>query len=220
MKLSLFPQKNASIKYYALLTVLITLVIGTILFGYRAVAQTQNPESQNTVDPVIIYSDSKYTQDLSKISATLHKDNFIKEWTVSSVQKALTMSTLSRYSVHLKSISNMFTMDGLNSFNELIDINRVDDFVRDNFLHTHITFTGNPEIVAQGVMEDTYYQWTVAVPVEITYVKDQRYSSKGNQDTNTQIQKTSVDWNLVLIVVRDNNAPNPFGIAFKRWIQS
>ena len=224
MKLNRSRQKNAFIKSLTLVCVLGPLLICAWAASIYASSEATNAEENNEAPaPVVLYADSEYTQDLTKISGSLHSDNFITKWVANAVQKALTINGMSEYDIHLKSISPLFTPEGLESYKELIDINQIEGFVENNGLHTQVILTGFPQIVAQGLMKESFYQWTVSVPVEITYIQDKRYTvdkSERELMDKDSFQKTSVEWELVLIIVRNNDVPNPYGIAFNRWIQN
>ena len=127
------------------------------------------------------------------------------------------MNALGDYYFHLYSVSSLFTKAGLESYEEILDDERLGDFVSYNNLHLNAVLLQPPKIVGKGVIQDERYAWTLSVPVELEYLQDLRFQQKDGASSTKSAPAQTARWNLILVVARDNDVANPLGIGFQKW---
>lgn len=213
MMLNLYLQKNVFISMRFLLVFIFVLVN----FSGQVVFAQNSSDPFEKISPFEFYGQSQAIKDLKKKSDSLHSDELIKQWTANAVQKSLTMNTLGNYNFHLYSVSSLFTKAGFDSYKEILESERLGGFVSYNNLHLNAVLLQPPKIVGKGVVQGERYGWTLSVPIEIQYIQDLRFQGEESANSAKTAPSQTTTWNLILVVVRDNDVNNPVGIGFQRW---
>jgi hypothetical protein len=127
----------------------------------------------------------------------------ILSWSTTSITEIMTMG-FGDYLPHLKQQRSRFTPDGWGSFSEAFDKEKIGD----KFQKSQLVLTTAPcntaVITKQSENERHIYEWTVQMPVVMTYATN---------NNKTEHQKTVIE----LTIVRVPSSQSPAGIAIDGW---
>ncbi len=127
----------------------------------------------------------------------------ILSWAATSVTEVMTIG-FGDYDRHIRAQRKRFTAKGWESFQKALK----DQRVREEFLARQIVLTTVPAdvavIVNQGPDPENGYQWTVEMPVIMTYVTNNNVSKKSRSVAR-------------ITIVRVPSSENVGGAAIKKW---
>jgi len=164
-----------------------------IIIGLSLLLVVLSPFAKPTYVYTAIKPDGK-TKQLVALDMPNMTNRAILSWATTSITEVMTMG-FGDMDMKIAKQKWRFTREGWTAYNKALQQMKIGETFKKSQLILTTAPTNTPVIVSQGVNRDKAYQWTVQMPVIMTFATNNNVSSKKNSIVTLDIVRVPSDIN-------------------------